>query len=84
MTGRSAVVNELNGIWNIYLEMISRGFTTLSFEDWENEMMIDNTSGGGDYIDRIAQNDRRHLAKNDNMRKRLRQKLEERRKNKIN
>jgi len=76
MTGRSAVLNELSGIWNVYLQMYSKGFTTLTFEDWENEWVLENCKL--DHIDRIAQNERRHLSKADNMRRRLRKKLEER------
>ncbi len=71
-----ACLNEINGVWNTYLGMLNAGLTTQSFAEWENEYY----SGiKPDTYDKIARNERRHLEKNDTMRRRLRKKLEKKR-----
>ena len=72
-----ACLNEISGIWETYLKAVRLGVTTQSFAEWEDEYY--SQLRAPDTLDKIARNQRRHLEKNDTMRRRLRKKLEEKR-----
>ncbi len=78
MTGSNYIFT--SPVYRLYQQHLEAGSTTLSFLEWEEKysvILLSNKRAGT-----ITRNNRKHMAKIDDMKKRLRQKLEERKKNK--
>jgi len=81
MTGVNYITQ--SPVYRLYQEELELGITTLTFLQWEEMMEIEHPAVNN-RLARKARNNRRHMARKDDMKKRLRQKLEERKKNKSN